>query len=199
MTTLPCDWEGISNMNSIFSQQNIFKVCCIVIEWETAWIFFVNEIYSLALVNHDLWVYLVVEKNWAAGFKLIFVHETQDWDIVLATNTEDKYLYKLYFTQSKSIQFNWCVSDPFLQGWGAWAGCFWLLRAGARWEKKQEPEPLEKKIEEPEPKPLEKKRGAGAEKKLAGSSALLFFKRIRIVKKTKIHRKVYVCIKYLFD
>ena len=90
-------------MNSIFSQQNIFKVCCIVIEWETAWIFFVNEIYSLALVNHDLWVYLVVEKNWAAGFKLIFVHETQDWDIVLAANTE--YIYTSYILH-KTVQFN---------------------------------------------------------------------------------------------
>ena len=39
------------------------------------------------------------------------------------------------------------------QGWGAGAGCFWLLGAGAgaAWKKKQ---------------------GAGAGKKLAGSSAL---------------------------
>ena len=49
-------------------------------------------------------------------------------------------------------------------------GCFWLLGAGAArkkipgagaaWEKNQEPEPLEKKS------------GAGAAKKIAGSSAL---------------------------
>ena len=27
-------------------------------------------------------------------------------------------------------------------GWGAGAGCFWLLGAGAAWKKSQEPEPL---------------------------------------------------------
>ena len=42
------------------------------------------------------------------------------------------------------------------------AGCFWLLGAGASWEKNQEPEPLEKKS------------GAGAAKKFAGSPALNF-------------------------
>ena len=49
------------------------------------------------------------------------------------------------------------------QGWEAGAGCFWLLGAGAAWNKNQEPEP----------EPLRKKSGAGAAKKIAGSSALL--------------------------
>ena len=79
-----------------------------------------------------------------------------------------------------------------LQGWGAGACRFWLLGAGAGWGKNQEPEPKElkrktrcrsrlkkwgawaswKKNEEPEL--TEKKRGAGAEKKFAGSPALNF-------------------------
>ena len=58
------------------------------------------------------------------------------------------------------------LSWPFYQGWGAGAGCFWLLGAGAgaawkktrsrsrsrsRLKKNQEPEPLGKKNQEPEP------------------------------------------------
>ena len=46
------------------------------------------------------------------------------------------------------------------QGWGAEAGCFWLLGAGAAWKKNRSWSRLEKKS------------GAGAAKKLAGSSAL---------------------------
>ena len=46
------------------------------------------------------------------------------------------------------------------QGWGAGAGCFWLLGAGAPWKKTRSRSRLEKKS------------GAGAGKKLAGSSAL---------------------------
>ena len=52
------------------------------------------------------------------------------------------------------------------QGWGAGAGCFWLLRAGtgAAWKKNQEPEtePRAAWKKNQEPEPLEKKSGAGA-------------------------------------
>ena len=48
------------------------------------------------------------------------------------------------------------------KGWEAEAGCFWLHEP--------EPEPLEKKTRSRSR--LEKKSGAGADKKLAGSSAL---------------------------
>jgi hypothetical protein len=51
-----------------------------------------------------------------------------------------------------------CVLFGPYQGWVAGAGCFW-----------PEPDSLEKKQE---PEPLGKKSGAGASKKLAGSSAL---------------------------
>ena len=42
------------------------------------------------------------------------------------------------------------------KGWGAGAGCFWILGAGAGWEKKQETEP----------DPFQKKPGAGAAKNM---------------------------------
>ena len=51
-----------------------------------------------------------------------------------------------------------CSDDKFYQGWGAGAGCFGSLEP----ELEQEPEPIGKK-----------NSGAGAAKKLAGSSALL--------------------------
>ena len=54
------------------------------------------------------------------------------------------------------------------QGWGAEAGCFWLLGSGAVKKKQElEPEPLGKKSE------AGAGAGARATKKLAGSSALL--------------------------
>ena len=55
-------------------------------------------------------------------------------------------------------------------GAGAGAGCFWLLGAGAAWEKNQEPEPLEKKSG----------AGARAAKKFAGSPALINSKYYKI-------------------
>ena len=48
----------------------------------------------------------------------------------------------------------------FRQDWGAGAGCFWLFGAGAAWKKTRSRSSLEKKS------------GAGAAKKLTGSSAL---------------------------
>ena len=67
-----------------------------------------------------------------------------------------------FYTFSENLKNKFL--DEYVQGWGAGAGCFWLLGAGAgaAWKKNQEPEPLGKKS------------GAGAEadKKLAGSSAL---------------------------
>ena len=56
--------------------------------------------------------------------------------------------------------YSWGVTKGRYQGWGAGAGCFWLLGAGAAWKKSRSRSCLEKKS------------GAGAAKKLAGSSAL---------------------------
>ena len=54
------------------------------------------------------------------------------------------FLYRTYYISWKFFQYK--------KGWGAGAGCFWLLGAGAGWVKNQEPEPepLQKK-QEPEP------------------------------------------------
>ena len=139
-----------------------------MIEWERvpAWIFFVNEIYSLALVNHDLWVYLVVEKYWAAGFKLIFVHETQDWDIVLATNTE--YIYTSYILH-KTLLFN-SIRLMCFRFFFAGLGSRNRSEPGVFGSLEPEPEPLEKKTRSRSR--LEKKVRSRSRKKLAGPSAL---------------------------
>ena len=38
------------------------------------------------------------------------------------------------------------ITNSFIQGWGAGAGGFWLLKTGAAREKKPEPETLGKKV-----------------------------------------------------
>ena len=78
------------------------------------------------------------------------------------------FLFLIFWDAKKDTFF-----VPQNQGWGAGAGCFWLLGAEARaaWKKNKEPEPFKKKqgagaraawekILEPEP--LEKKSGARA-------------------------------------
>ena len=65
------------------------------------------------------------------------------------------FIYLLSFNvfNSNSLVDEDLVSKPLNQGWGAGAGCFWLLgaAAGAAWKKDQKPEPLGKKSQEPEP------------------------------------------------
>ena len=70
-----------------------------------------------------------------------------------------KYVYLFFFDVFKVSFFDF---NPLFQGWGAGAGCFWLLGAGAAW----------KKTRSRSRSRLEKKSGAGTAKKLAGSSAL---------------------------
>ena len=55
------------------------------------------------------------------------------------------------------------VKKPCGQGWGAWAGHFWLLWAGASWGKNQELEPLKKRNRSWSLS--RKKQGAGAAQK----------------------------------
>ena len=102
------------------------------------------------------------------------------------TNTLEKKGRFLHFTALYTSFFYFCCyctnHSNFLgekglilnQGWGAGAGCFWLLGAGAgaAWKKNLEPEPLWKKIRSRSRIRLKKKSGAGAAKKIVGSPAL---------------------------
>ena len=69
-----------------------------------------------------------------------------------------------------TIVFTKKYSYVFDQGWGAGAGCFWLLGARALWKKK---------TMSPSRSCLEKKSSSGATKKLASSSVLREDKSIR--------------------
>ena len=125
-----------------------------------------------------------MKKFWLRWAKTIWTEaliDVHSWGSLFFCKT---YLWMIRFTRDIGyFLFLWVkfsttnlplkqLSWPFYQGWGAGAGCFWLLGAGAAWEKNEEPEPLEKKPGAGAA--WEKKSGAGAGKKFAGSPALPF-------------------------
>ena len=75
---------------------------------------------------------------------------------------ENTYVNKLILSICLYKKFVPCNQGS--QGWGAGAGCIWLLRAGAAWKKNQEPEPLGKNIRSRSR--LKKKIGSRSRKKI---------------------------------